>query len=179
MRSCRLENYKDTWKSVKQGQSGLDPDQSRETWSARATHVPARELDWKEREGAAIFRRQSVLRMYVCGIYMCAHYEVCKQAVWSSGMILALGARGPGFNSQPGPCSFCSGTGRGARASPHPAAPSRTPRAGSYRPKAEADIIAASRPRALLNNCAGMASNPSLGMFCCVSVCAVSLCASH
>ena len=34
-----------------------------------------------------------------------AHAEQLNQlAVWSSGMILASGARGPGFNSQNGPC---------------------------------------------------------------------------
>ena len=31
---------------------------------------------------------------------------VCIQAVWSSGMILAQGARGPGFNSQNSPILY-------------------------------------------------------------------------
>ena len=34
-----------------------------------------------------------------------AHDNACL-AVWSSGMILAQGARGPGFNSQNSPCLF-------------------------------------------------------------------------
>ena len=35
------------------------------------------------------------------------HFAIARQpgmAVWSSGMILAQGARGPGFNSQNSPC---------------------------------------------------------------------------
>ena len=34
----------------------------------------------------------------------CAFFQEFMMAVWSSGMILAQGARGPGFNSQNSPC---------------------------------------------------------------------------
>ena len=35
--------------------------------------------------------------------------SICQLAVWSSGMILAPGARSPGFNSQNSPCFFLPG----------------------------------------------------------------------
>ena len=37
---------------------------------------------------------------------ICPRRIQCQMAVWSSGMILASGARGPGFNSRNGPIAF-------------------------------------------------------------------------
>ena len=66
-----------------------------------------RSLQTKNRGGIIIAYPSYQLRKSVLAAWPLSHTHSCHRqlAAWSSGMILAQGARGPGFNSQSSPVS--------------------------------------------------------------------------